>query len=270
MKHRKNALKRQKEKEVSYREVGIDYDKDCPLNRVSTQTFTSLSLFPKTLLELFENFSFTWFVFLLSVSFTPSISSLGVKVSMASSVFILVALRLVQNGLLARTQYLHDKKLDEALAAVFTGTEFNLIYSGELREGDLILIKRKEACPVDCLILAVDSEVNELYVENKKITGSKDFVKKCAVKETQRFVVSDGMTISELKEKLEYVKIVYQTPDLKAVDGQIKVKESPRVVLTTIDNYLMAGSTVEKCGWVLGIVLNCGNDSKRWLGFDKP
>ena len=269
MKHRKDLFKKQKEKQVSYRQIDIDYNEERSFNRVSTQTFTSLTLFPKTLLELFENFAFLWFVFLLSISLTRYIKNLSVKISAALSLFILVTFRLVQNGLLARSQYYHDKKLNEASAAVFTGTDFTLINSGELREGDLILIKKGESCPADSLILAVDSELNEAYVEIKKITGCEDFLKKRAVKETQSFVVYDGMNISELKDKLEYVKIVHQSPNLKAVDGKIKVKGSPKVVLTTNENYLMAGSRVEQCGWVLCLVLYCGNDSKRWLGYDR-
>ena len=267
MKSRKSLFRKPKDKPVSYHEVDIDLTEDRPFNVIRSQSYTILNLVPRTLFELLQTLPFTWFFFLLGISYTPYHLPTSFKVAFTISLFFLILCKTMRNAVLMWDQRRHDKKLNLMNIAVFTGIDFTILTSEEIREGDLILVKSGETAPADCLILAVDSESNDVYVDVRKVDGCEDYVKKKTIKETQNFVVYDGMNIADLKKHLEFVKIVLPNSNFASVEGKIKVKGSPRVLVTGSEHFLMRGSSIVDCGWVLCLVVYVSQDCKIWTDF---
>ena len=267
MNFRRITGKSKSEKESSYRRIDLETTDSSKTNKISTKSFTLLTIIPKTVIGLVHTPAFLWFLFVVSIEFTPYVLETSIKVSVILPLAILFLNNLFKNCLLLRSQYLHDKAINEKLFAVYQDPGFVAVRSDEIVEGDIVLVKTNQHVPADALVLAVDNENNELYVRNCDFDENIDLERKKAVKETQVFITEDGMSVTDVKKQIESIKFVQPNSTTEKVDSKIKVKNNPRVIHTTFDNFILGGSELVDSEWILCLIVYVGFDTKKWINY---
>ncbi|OMJ88768.1 hypothetical protein SteCoe_9233 [Stentor coeruleus] len=264
MPNRNLMFRKKLEKESAYRVIDFNTDLNFKSNKVVTQTYTFWNIIPKTFLEEFQKLSYFWLIFLMAVEFSPYCNKISLKISVALPLGIMLLSRLNQNIKIAWIQYKHDKEINSRWYQTFDDSDFCLKQSQDLKVGDLILAKSNDIIPVDGIILAVDSDINEVYTSIKGVQGVTNLIKKKPIKETQNFVVYDGMNIVELIKKIEHVKVNTPCKSFTKLRGKIKIKGDPHVTRLTLENFILTGTQIIDCNWVLILSVYTGKDAKIW------
>jgi magnesium-transporting ATPase (P-type) len=260
----KNIFGKKFEKESAYRVIDFKTESFLKSNKVVTQKYTVWNIIPKTLLEEFQKLPYFWMIFLMAVEFSPYCEKISLKLSVSIPLGLMLLSRLYQNIKIARIQYLHDKEINNRWYQVFDETDFCIKKSQDIKVSDLVLIKAYETMPADGIILAVDSDTNEAYADIKGIQGTENLIIKKPVKETQTFIVYDGMKIIELIKHIENAKVIQPCKSLTKLHGKIKIKGNPHVTHLKQENFILAGSKIVNCSWVLTLVVYTGNNTKIW------
>ncbi|OMJ85620.1 hypothetical protein SteCoe_13034 [Stentor coeruleus] len=263
--HSRNYIPGKKlEKESAYRVIDLSAGFFFKTNKVTTQKYSIWNIVPKTLLEEFQKLPYFWMIFLMIVEFTPYCEKISLKLSVSLPLGLMLLSRLFQNIKIARVQYFHDKEINDRCYQVFNETDFCTKKSQDIRVSDLVLIKANEIIPADGILLAVDSDTNIAYVDIKGVQGTADLVKKRPVKETQAFIVYDGMSIVELIRHIENAKVIQPCQSFTKLRGKIKIKGNPHVTHLKQENFILAGSKIVNFSWVLILVTYTGKDAKIW------
>lgn len=267
MNFRRITGKSKSEKESSYKRIDLETTYSSKTNKISTKSFTLITIIPKTMIGLVHSPAFLWFLFVVSIEFTPYVLETSIKVSVILPLAILFLKNFLKNCLLLRSQHLHDKVINEKLFAVYQDPGFVAVRSDEIVEGDIVLVKTNQRVPADALVLAVDNENNELFVRNCDFDENIDLERKKAVKETQVFITEDGMSVTDVKKHIESIKIVQPNSTTEKVESKIKVKNNPRVIHTTFSNFVLGGSELVDSEWILCLIVYVGFDTKKWINF---
>ncbi|OMJ84449.1 hypothetical protein SteCoe_14400 [Stentor coeruleus] len=265
MRNRNFIFGKKLEKESAFRVIDFNTISTFKSNKVITQKYTFWNIIPKTVLEEFQKLPYIWMIFLMAVEFSPYCEKISLKISVALPLGLMILSRLYQNIKIARIQYYFDKELNNRWYQVFNETDFCMKKSQDISVCDLVLIKVNEIMPADAIILAVDSDTNEVFIDLKGVQGKIDLVKKKPVKETQTFIVYDGMSIVELLRHIENVKVIQPCQSFARFHGKIKIKSNPHVTHLKQDNFIPAGAKIINCSWVLTLVTYTGKDTKMWL-----
>lgn len=64
---------------------------------------------------------------------------------------------------------MHDKKINNRWYQVFNETDFCIKKFQDIKVSDLVLLKAYETMSADGIVLAIDSDTNETYVDIKGI-----------------------------------------------------------------------------------------------------
>ena len=249
-------------------------DRDVNLNRTKMAPKVTFTPFLKnsiisSLLGTFLNAPeiVIWYLFLISVNFSSYSPKISIHLRFSLPFGLTFAFHLLKFISAYKTNSRISKKLKTLPVGVFIDDEFLGAEAKMIFEGDLVLFRQNFLVHCDCLILGVDSEVDNLYVKQMDCDDSDRIIRKKALKETNRLLIVDGLGIKELKKKIESVKVNYESLCSGDILGKIKIRESPAIILAKDENFLRAGSIITDCDWVLGLVVSTGQECKTWAGY---
>ena len=251
------------------KEIDIQSKKNSKSNKISTQTCTILGLPARSLLECCSFGNMIWILFIISIQLTPMIQEVSLKLSVSLLFFIIFLAKVIKNSITLRNQINHDAIINSSEYAVFRDPDFEIRPSMNIVEGDMILIKNDQTIPADGLILAMSNETNEAYSQNIESGQRFELEKKKAIKETQSYITEEGMTLSDVKKHIEYIKVPQPNPFYDKVTCAIKTKSNPRVIHTTVDNFISADSVLIENDWVLILIIYTGHETKKLINY-KP
>ena len=155
-----------------------------------------------------------------------------------------------------------DRNINHRAYQVLDDFEFKSIKAEEIRVSDIVLVTSNEVVPADMLILAVDGASCEFFVDMSDVFHSLDMVKKKSLKHTQFSVINNGISLRDLRNSIENIKVKPPNKLSYEFSGILKLKGSPKAIDVNIDNLIIGGSVFRDCGWVLGIVVYTGMESK--------
>ncbi|CAD8105459.1 unnamed protein product [Paramecium primaurelia] len=128
----------------------------------------------------------------------------------------------------------------------------------ELEIGDIIILKRNEICPADCLIL--ESNQERCYVNNTCVNGQTDEGIKSANELTSLPKMHQFKGNGFEYRLLLSGKVTYDK-DYKSESfytGFIRLKNDPQAVDIKKENILYRGQQLQTCDYIYGLVLSCG------------
>lgn len=126
----------------------------------------------------------------------------------------------------------------------------------DIKVGDIIQVKENEWLPADILLLAVDSDDTEAYVETMALDGETNLKLKFAHPELSKITSK----VTELKNAKAVVTVEDPNPDLYNFEGHFSLKGEDYALGP--DNVIYRGSILRNTRSVLGLVVFSGEESK--------
>ena len=137
----------------------------------------------------------------------------------------------------------------------------------DLMVGDIVLLENDESIPADILVLSSSESEGICFVETKNLDGETNLKRKRGLRETVD-VLSAG-DAEGVEADLEYS---LPCSDLNSFQGtaKLKLKTSQEDALVGTENLILAGSLLRNTGFIIGVVLYTGLETKLSLNTGQP
>ncbi len=125
----------------------------------------------------------------------------------------------------------------------------------DVRVGDFVKILDNESLPADILICATSEEENVAFVETKNLDGETNLKSRNAVPSLTHLTSAKACAASKFTVDCD-------RPDNNMFKLNAAVKMNDEIVPGDIQMTLLRGTVLRNTGWVIGLVLFTGEDSK--------
>lgn len=135
----------------------------------------------------------------------------------------------------------------------------------DIKVGDLIKVYCDEYLPADLLIVQSSENKGVCYIETKNLDGETNLKHKLAVKRLNN-------ALNELEEVEEVLKgeLACEPPNDQIYRFEGTYEANDRHLTLSSENILLRGSSIRNTGWVIGIAVYTGHQTKVMMNASKP
>jgi len=227
-----------------------------PANRIRTSKYTYWSFLPKNLYEQFHKVSNLYFLFNAILQVIPMISVSDSIPTVTLPLLFLLTLSAVRDFVEDYRRWKSDseenaKKVEVSGAAGWEEREWR-----EVQVGTVVRVKEGQYFPADLVLVATQEEKGICYVETKNIDGETNLKHKAALPPLQAAYHSDEQLFALAST------ITCDAPNDKIYRFQGKIEIGDAAYPLDQEQMLLRGSSLRHTGWVTGIVVYTGHDTK--------
>eukprot|EP01083_Nonionella_stella_P007882 22688_1 len=213
-----------------------------PSNYIKTSKYTLLTFIPLNLFEQFRRIANIYFLMIIGVQLIPGVSPFPIETSIMPLAFIL-CVGAIKDGIEDYDRHKSDriansrsvlKLCHDASNLVGAGGEFGATISCLLEPSDMILIKRNEVVPADCVVLGVvdddcpdSSSSGVCYINTSSMDGENAPKLRRALERTHSIL--EGSDLCQLRGSL---KCPVNNKSLHGFTGCLSIKKSTIPVVT--------------------------------------
>ena len=253
-----------------------------PNNKLSTTKYNIITFFPKSLIIQFVRLSNVYFLTTAIIQSIPIISPLSSYTAIVPLIFVL-SVSIIREFIEDFSRLKYDNMNNKEEVYVFRKGVFVKSISETIKVGEIILIKEGENVPCDTIL--IDSNLNDglCYVETSNLDGEKNLKSKiCNILTYGLFceknhvnfdtIFSTNKIINNNTLISGFVQCDLPNIDLNKIDGNITIRINKKEIFfpLTINQTLLKGSIIKNSGWVIGIALYTGRNSKLILNSKQP
>ena len=251
-------------------ESGMAVDVPTTSNQVHPGKYTRVTFLPLALAEQLLCLSSLWFVVVIvleanpfQLDYQPGYGTLGLFA-------IHVGLGLAKQGITTYRGFVGHIGINNQTQPVWDQGSFKSKRCEDVKVGDCVLLNKEVRVPADMLLLAVSGNEGACHISTTRPLGEHDLVVKSALRETQRLLVTPHSPETFNFERLNAViKVSPPDEDYLSFSGSILLKHVPRALPLRQNNFLLRGSTLKGEGWMLGLALYVGRETKHWSNLSK-
>lgn len=223
-------------------------------NFIKTHKYTLVTFVPLNLFEQFTQVANMYFLLIAVLQCLPDVSitkQIPIILLPLSFIILITAVKDILEDL---KRYNSDKEENRTNTEVLRGGKRKRVLWESVYPGDIVLIKRGETVPADCLLLySSETELNICYVETKSLDGETNLKKK--------IVASDGSTFQSEQECLEHytgseVTFERENPNLTSFEGRLHGPDG--AVPLSAEHLLIRGSSLRNTDYVFAVALSVG------------
>ncbi|KAF7458645.1 phospholipid-translocating P-type ATPase, flippase family protein [Cryptosporidium felis] len=197
----------------------------------------------------------------------PSISSSGGIPTIALPLFCMICFSAVQAAYEDWKRHNADSEINNLPTYSYDPIKRNFVINkwGELKNGDLVIVKNREIFPADMVLLASSQQDNRVFVETASMDGETNL----KLRESPRTLfdngvknISDVLTISD---GIMYCGDPNDHPnkiDIKFKYLQRSLKNNELNFSCNSSNMLLRGCKLRNTSWALGTVAYTGHETK--------
>jgi phospholipid-translocating P-type ATPase (flippase) len=238
-------------------------------NRIKTTKYTPINFIPKSLFEQFKRVANIYFL-VLSVlmligtyfprTFDTPLTPWSTFFPLVVVLMFTMAKELYEDTKRHRRDLLTDSRPTRILESFMESSEFVPVRWMDLKVGHVVRIRGGEPVPADMVVLRTSETENTCFVETSNIDGETNL-------KMRRGVVG-------LPNLMSFKKCVCEAPNgrVHSFKGYVQMIDRPPSEILACDesSLLLRGSSVQNVGWVDGIVVYTGVDSKLAKNTSKP
>jgi phospholipid-translocating ATPase len=127
----------------------------------------------------------------------------------------------------------------------------------DIRVGDIVKIKDNDSIPADMLICATSEDENVAFVETKNLDGETNLKSRSAVS-----ALTHLRTATDCANKLNNFHVECDRPDTDMYKLNGAVVTDGKKFAIDVQMTLLRGTVLRNTGWVIGVVLFTGQDTK--------
>ncbi|KKA26313.1 hypothetical protein TD95_001757 [Thielaviopsis punctulata] len=282
------------------RHVRLDVDKTEPLiderrngpfitNSIRTSRYTALNFFPKQLFFQFSRVGNFYFLCVGVPQMVPGLSTTGNYTTILPLLFF-VLVTMAKEGyddyrrhrldLIENTTKAMILKKDNGDVAIKPKREFNLPFQKKKKEepirvvdeefdgyrwlptrwcdiavGDVVRLERDEPVPADIILLHSENEDNLAYIETMALDGETNLKSKEVSPVIEKCADIEGILAAD-------IEVVSEDPNPDLFNFEAKVTANGKTLPLTLANVVYRGSVLRNTSFVIGLVINSGEECK--------
>ncbi|KAK2613291.1 hypothetical protein N8I77_000212 [Diaporthe amygdali] len=257
-------------------------------NRIRTSRYTIWNFVPRQLIYQFSRLANMYFLIIAILQMIPGFSTTG-RFTTLIPLLIFVALTIAKEGYDDWKRYTLDKA-ENASKVTILRTEHDATTSrqhgkrpsvadsqlalspssdqrgfsapwkttrwGDLKVGDIVRLLGDEQVPADIVLLHADESV--AYVDTRALDGETNLKSKLVPAGLKKL---DLVSVQNISNSDVYFTIEHPNQDLYNFDGNAIVDGSQQLSLN-VDNIIYRGCEVKNTRFIIGMVINTGEDTK--------
>jgi len=169
-------------------------------NRIRNTKYTTLSFIPLVALQQFKSFSSTYFFLIMMTQTIKIFAITSFATSFLPWLFVLI-ISFINEGVDDYKRYLRDVESNSTNYSVFRKGKHEKIQSADIKEGDLLIIKKGEKVPADCILIKSEDPSGEVFLRTDQLDGETDWKRRLVPGEVQNCNLGALHTISATVEK---------------------------------------------------------------------
>ncbi|KYR01098.1 transmembrane protein [Tieghemostelium lacteum] len=233
-------------------------------NEITTTKYTRYNFIFKNLFEQFKRLTNIYFLVICIITFIPEVSPFDQTTTIIPLVFVLT-ITAIKEGYEDYQRYKADNKSNKREFLIYSAEkkEFEKKQSKHIKVGDLIKVENNQPFPSDLVFLKSSLEDGLCYVETSQLDGESNLKIYRASSKTY------GMTDEEIINLNAGIQCEIPNHNLYRFHGSIQVEGED---LSPLDekNLLLRGAALRNTGYILGVVIYCGKDTKLSLNQKNP
>lgn len=238
-------------------------------NTVSTAKYGPITFLPKFLFSEFSRSANLFFLFTACIQQVPNVSPTGRYTTIVPLAVVIIAsgFKEIKEDL---KRHASDRALNNSPTAVLVEGQFHGRPWRRLRVGDIVRLEQNSFIPADVVLLSSSEPEGLAYVETANLDGETNLKIKQAHPDTAS--VQNPQSASMLRG---YVMSEAPNSSLYTYDGTIylnsaDVGAAPHKVPIGPNQILLRGCQLRNTGWVYGIVVNAGHETKLMRNATEP
>lgn len=239
------------------------------LNVIKTARYSLLFFLPKNLYDQFNNVANIYFLAIGIMQMIPSISSSGGIPTIALPLICMLSFSAAQAAYEDWKRHKADSEINNLPAYAYDPNKGNFAITkwGELKNGDLVIVKNREIFPADMVLLASSQNDNRVFVETASMDGETNL----KLRESPRILFNSG--IRNISDLLTISNGIIHCGDpsdhpnkidinSKFVLRDSKSDEKDLTFSCNSSNMLLRGCKLRNTSWALGVVAYTGHETK--------
>lgn len=231
-------------------------------NRIMTAKYGYSTFLGKFLMEQFRRYSNIFFSFIALFQQIPDVSPTG-PYTTAVPLLCILGVSAVKELYEDMKRHKADAKVNETAISVLNRSTLNwdLIRWQDVKVGDIVRCASESFFPSDMLLIASSEAAGMCYIETANLDGETNLKIRQSLP-----ITADCLTSEKLKSKLALSTIECDLPNprLYEFEGQLLMHDGEKYPLGP-DNVLLRGAKLKNTGWIYGLVLYTGHESKLMI-----
>ncbi|KAK9173584.1 phospholipid-translocating P-type ATPase flippase family protein [Cryptosporidium meleagridis] len=239
------------------------------LNVIKTARYSLLFFLPKNLYDQFNNVANIYFLAIGIMQMVPSISSSGGIPTIALPLICMLCFSAAQAAYEDWKRHKADSEINNLPTYAYDPIKGNFTVTkwGDLKNGDLVIIKNREIFPADMVLLASSQNDNRVFVETASMDGETNL----KLRESPRILFNNGVkNISDLltiSKGIMYCGEPNDHPKKIDINSKFVLKNSKNDekelnFSCNSSNMLLRGCKLRNTSWALGVVAYTAHETK--------
>ncbi|XP_076446469.1 putative phospholipid-transporting ATPase IA isoform X4 [Babylonia areolata] len=227
-------------------------------NKVSTAKYNFLTFFPKFLFEQFRKYANIFFLFIALIQQIPNVSPTGRYTTAVPLLFILMV-SAIKEIIEDFKRHRADDEINNRKVQVHRGENWVWVKWTQVVVGDIVKVTDNHFFPADLILLSSSEPQAMCYVETANLDGETNLKLRQGHSATM-----DLLTGEELSSLHGMVECEMPNRHLYEFVGNIILQGESAVPLGP-NQLLLRGSTLRNTGWIFGVVVYTGHQTKLML-----
>ncbi|KAH8583820.1 calcium transporting ATpase or aminophospholipid transporter [Cryptosporidium sp. chipmunk genotype I] len=239
------------------------------LNVIKTARYSLLFFLPKNLYDQFNSVANIYFLAIGIMQMVPSISSSGGIPTIALPLICMLCFSAAQAAYEDWKRHKADSEINNLPTYAYDPIKGNFVITkwGELKNGDLVIVKNREIFPADMVLLASSQNDNRVFVETASMDGETNL----KLRESPRILFNSGVrNISDLLTisiGIMYCGDPNDHPKKIHINSKFLLKNSKSDekelnFSCNSSNMLLRGCKLRNTSWALGAVAYTAHETK--------
>ncbi|XP_065215293.1 probable phospholipid-transporting ATPase IA isoform X3 [Planococcus citri] len=224
-------------------------------NKISTAKYSFLSFIPCFLFEQFRRYSNCFFLLIALLQQIPDVSPTGRYTTLVPLVFILLV-SAVKEMIEDVKRHKADREVNHRRIETLRDGEWKWIKWKEVMVGDIVKVLNNTFFPADLLVFATSEPQAMCYIETMNLDGETNLKVRQGLPETANLI--------DVKDLVKFKGIVEcDLPNRQIYDftGTLTRRNATTLPLGP-DRILLRGAMLRNTGWVYGLVIYTGHETK--------
>ncbi|KAK4522878.1 hypothetical protein GAYE_PCTG32G0768 [Galdieria yellowstonensis] len=251
-------------------------------NYVSTTRYQWWSFIPQNLLEQFRRWVMMYFLAYLIINILSGVfpqiavysTPNGVSVTAIVPLSLVIGITMVKAAIEDIFRLRNDLKANSMKFPVVKDGFRISTKSSEIRVGDIIVLQDGDVVPADIVALSAAREDGVVFLETSALDGETNLKRFLVLSDTSS--LSTDAEISSLRGE---IRCEPPSTNMNSFSGIIKLEQVDSIGATTSrviekpiskDNLLLRGAIVRNSGWLYGVVVYAGMETKMLQQWRRP
>lgn len=224
-------------------------------NRISTAKYSIIRFIPLFLYEQFRRWANIFFLTIALLQQIPDVSPTGRYTTLVPLIFIL-SVSAIKEIIEDIKRHRADDETNHRMVEVLRGEMWVKVRWKHVIVGDIVKVVNNSFFPADLMLLSSSEPKGMSFIETANLDGETNLKIRQALQST-----SNMKTVGDLKQLSGTIECEQPNKHLYEFSGVIRQSNSPAEPLGP-DQILLRGAILRNTGWIYGIVIYTGRDTK--------